>query len=251
MSDNLYNGRRFRVLNVLDSYNKDYLGFEVDTSINGKRVCSVLERIVWLKGMPEMITVDNGHEFIGQALDGWANLHGVKLVFNRPGKPVDNAYIESFNGRLRDGMPEHELVYESGSREKGYYTVARGLQYEPTAQFIRAVNTRRIFSSKNGLFPIAGGTVDGGRPQPRAKNLEQFSRTLRRINSRQQILHRLIEYRQKIAVGQQYHSRFINKHISTLRHTQKTEGIVGFCYAFFGVAQQSEGELIALGKAFV
>ena len=102
MSDNLYNGRRFRVLNVLDSYSRDYLGYEVDTSINGKRVCSVLERIAWLKGMPEMITVDNGPEFIGKALDAWAHRHGVKLVFNRPGKPIDNRYIESFNGRLRD-----------------------------------------------------------------------------------------------------------------------------------------------------
>ena len=102
MSDNLYNGRRFRGLNVLDSYNRDYLGFEVNTSINGNRVCHVLERIAWFKGIPEMITVDNGPEFIGKALDAWAHRHGVKLVFNRPGKPVDNTYIESFNGRLRD-----------------------------------------------------------------------------------------------------------------------------------------------------
>ena len=52
--------------------------------------------------MPEMVTVDNGPEFIGKALDAWAHHHGVKLVFNRPGKPIDNRYIESFNGRLRD-----------------------------------------------------------------------------------------------------------------------------------------------------
>ena len=102
LSDNLYNGRRFRVFNVLDSYSKDYLGYEVDTSINGQRVCNVLERIAWLKGMPEMITVDNGPEFIGKALDAWAHRHNVKLIFNRPGKPVNNRYIESFNGRLRD-----------------------------------------------------------------------------------------------------------------------------------------------------
>lgn len=102
MSDNLYNGRRFRVLNVLDSYSRDYLGFEVNTSINGTRVCAVLDRLVWFKGKPEMITVDNGPEFIGKALDAWAHDQQVKLVFNRPGKPVDNAYIESFNGRLRD-----------------------------------------------------------------------------------------------------------------------------------------------------
>ena len=69
MSDNLSNGRRFRVLNVLDSYSRDYLGYEVDTSINGQRICSVFERIAWLKDMPEMITVDKGPEFIDKALD--------------------------------------------------------------------------------------------------------------------------------------------------------------------------------------
>jgi len=105
MSDNLYNGRPFRVLNVLDSYSRDYLGYEVDTSINGQRVCSVLEMIAWLKGMPEMITVDNDPEFIGKTLDAWDHRHGVKLVFNRPGKPIDKRHIESFNGRLRDECP--------------------------------------------------------------------------------------------------------------------------------------------------
>lgn len=69
MSDNLYNGRRFLVLNVPDSYSRDYLGFEVDTSINdNSRVCCVLKRIAWFKGMPEMITVDNGPGFIGKPL---------------------------------------------------------------------------------------------------------------------------------------------------------------------------------------
>lgn len=68
---------------MLDSYRRDYLGFEVDTSSNGNRVCSVLEKIAWFKGMPEMITVDNGPEFIGKVLDGWAHRHGLKLVFNR------------------------------------------------------------------------------------------------------------------------------------------------------------------------
>jgi len=96
------NGRRFRVLNVGDSYSRYFLGYEVDTSITGKRVCHVLDRLIWVSGKPEMITVDNGPEYIGKALDAWAYRHGVKLVFNRPGKPVDNPYIESLNGRLRD-----------------------------------------------------------------------------------------------------------------------------------------------------
>jgi putative transposase len=62
----------------------------------------VLDRIVWSKGIPEMNTVDNRLEFISNALDAWAFQHDVKLVFNKPGTPVDNAFIESFNGRVRD-----------------------------------------------------------------------------------------------------------------------------------------------------
>lgn len=101
MSDNLYHGRRFRILSVMDSYSRDYLGFEVNTSIPGKKVCSVLDRLMWFNGKPKMITVDNGSEFIGKGLDAWACLNSVKLVFNLPGTPVDIAYIESLNGRLK------------------------------------------------------------------------------------------------------------------------------------------------------
>ena len=79
-----------------------FLCYEVNTSITGKRVCHVLDRLIWLKGKPEMITVDSGPEFIGKALDAWAYRHWVKLIFNRPSKLVDNPYIESLNGRLRD-----------------------------------------------------------------------------------------------------------------------------------------------------
>ena len=102
VSDNLYHGRKFRILNVMDSYSRDFLGFEANTSIPGERVCSVLDRLVWMHGKPKTITVDNGPEFIGKNLDAWACLNDVKLVFNRPGTPQDNAYIESLNGRLRD-----------------------------------------------------------------------------------------------------------------------------------------------------
>ena len=101
MRDNLANGRKIRLLNVHDSSTKEYLGFEVDRSINGKRVCRVLD--IALYGRKESrITVDNGPEFISNALDAWAFQHDVKLVFNKPGTPVDNAFIESFNGRVRD-----------------------------------------------------------------------------------------------------------------------------------------------------
>jgi putative transposase len=74
----------------------------VDTSLGGASVVSVLERLSETRGLPEAITIDNGPEFTGKVLDEWAYRKGVKLNFIRPGKPIENAYAESFNGRLRD-----------------------------------------------------------------------------------------------------------------------------------------------------
>jgi putative transposase len=102
VSDSLCTGRRFRVLAILDDFSRECLIIEVDTSIGGTRVVSVLERLAELRGLPEVITVDNGPEFAGKLLDEWAYRRGVKLNFIRPGKPVENAYAESFIGRLRD-----------------------------------------------------------------------------------------------------------------------------------------------------
>ena len=102
VSDSLYNGRRFRVLTVVDDLSKECPVLEVDHSLTGKRVTRVLERIALTKGLPEVITVDNGPEFISKALDLWAYENSVKLRFIQPGKPTQNAYIESFNGKFRD-----------------------------------------------------------------------------------------------------------------------------------------------------
>ena len=102
LSDALADGRRFRVLPILDTFNRECLRMEVDTSIGGKRVAAVLSRISALKGLPQTITVDNGPEFISNAMDAWAHVRGIKLQFSRPGKPVDNAFMESFNGKFRD-----------------------------------------------------------------------------------------------------------------------------------------------------
>jgi len=102
MLDQLSDGRRFRVLTLVDSFTRECLTLEVDTSIGGKRVVRVLDRLAFLRGLPEVITVDNGPEFAGKALDEWAYRNNVKLDFIRPGKPVENAFIESFNGKFRD-----------------------------------------------------------------------------------------------------------------------------------------------------
>ena len=102
VADALANGRRIRVLTVVDTFTRECLATEVDTSLPGLRVARVLDRLGSAEGLPSRITVDNGPEFAGRALDAWAYQHGVQLDFIAPGKPVQNAYIESFNGRLRD-----------------------------------------------------------------------------------------------------------------------------------------------------
>ena len=102
VTDSIITGRRFRALTIIDDYTRECLAIEVDTSLGGRRVVGVLERLSETRGMPETITTDNGPEFTGKALDEWAYRHGVKLNFIRPGKPIENAYAESFNGRLRD-----------------------------------------------------------------------------------------------------------------------------------------------------
>lgn len=107
----LWGGRRFRMLTVVDQFTKECPVIEVDTSITGLRVSRTLEWLSLTRGLPESITVDNGPEFAGIALDRWAYTKGVKLAFIRPGKPVENAFIESFNGRLRqECLNQHHFL---------------------------------------------------------------------------------------------------------------------------------------------
>ena len=117
--DRLWNGRKFRCLTVVDLYTRQCLAIEVDTSLAGMRVKRVLERLVEDNGKPEAIVVDNGPEFISQHVDEWAYRTGVELAFIRPGKPTDNAYIESFNGKFRDKcLNTHYFTTMQEAREK-------------------------------------------------------------------------------------------------------------------------------------
>jgi putative transposase len=95
-------GQVIRMLTVVDDYTRECPAIEVDTSLGGLRVCRVLERISNERGLPEAIVSDNGPEFRSRALTAWSEQRGVRLEFIQPGKPVQNAYVESFNGRLRD-----------------------------------------------------------------------------------------------------------------------------------------------------
>jgi putative transposase len=114
VTDWIITGRRFRALTIVDDYSRECPVIEVDTSIGGRRVVNVLDRLADTRGLPESITIDNGPEFAGKALDEWAYRKGIKLNFIRPGKPIENAYIESFNGRFRDECLNTNWFYSLG-----------------------------------------------------------------------------------------------------------------------------------------
>jgi putative transposase len=100
--DTLGSGRAFRALTIIDDYTRECPAIEVDHALPGARVVRVLECLAGTRGLPQTIVCDNGPEFAGQTLDQWAHARGVTLAFIMPGKPVQNAFAESFNGRLRD-----------------------------------------------------------------------------------------------------------------------------------------------------
>ena len=102
MADRLVGGERFRLLTLVDNFSRESLAIEVGQRLTGDDVVRVLECVTFERGKPQSIRVDNGPEFISTSLDLWAYFSGVKLDFSRPGKPTDNALIESFNGRLRE-----------------------------------------------------------------------------------------------------------------------------------------------------
>jgi putative transposase len=103
VSDCTATSRRLRLLTIVDTFTRDSLAIEVDTSISGERVARVLDRVIAGRGaQPNEIVMDNGPEMTSRALDQWAYERGLRLRFIAPGKPVQNAFIESFNGRLRD-----------------------------------------------------------------------------------------------------------------------------------------------------
>jgi putative transposase len=102
VSDCVSTGKVIRMLTMVDDCTRECPAIAVATSLGGLRVRRVLDRVAADRGLPEAIVLDNGPEFRGRALAAWSKERGVRLEFIRPGKPVQNAYVESFNGRLRD-----------------------------------------------------------------------------------------------------------------------------------------------------
>ncbi|QDU68500.1 IS2 transposase TnpB [Planctomycetes bacterium Pla133] len=141
MGDSLMDGRSFRVLNVVDDCGRLAVAMEVALSISGEYVGRVLDRAAARYGWPEVIVVDNGPEFTSKALDQWAWARGVRLHFIQPGKPVQNAFAESFNGKVRD-----ECLNEN------WFTDLRHAR-DVIAAWQRDCNDVRPHSSLGGMTP--------------------------------------------------------------------------------------------------
>lgn len=142
VSDSLLDGRRFRTLTIVDEWSRESPAMEVDASLTGQRVVRVLERLAAIRPLPASIRMDNGPEFISKALDAWAYAQGVRLQFIQPGKPTQNAYIESFNGRLREECLNEEVFTSlADARDKIEY-------------WRQDYNTRRPHSALGNLTPM-------------------------------------------------------------------------------------------------
>ena len=141
VADTLVSGRRFRILTLVDDFTRECLGLVVDTSLTGLRVVRELDRIAERRGYPCMIVSDNGTELTSNAILAWQQEHGVEWHYIAPGKPMQNGFVESFNGRLRDECLNEHLFTNLNE--------ARQIIEEWRIDY----NTNRPHSSLNGLTP--------------------------------------------------------------------------------------------------
>jgi putative transposase len=146
VTDCVSSGKVIRMLTIVDDCTRECPAIEVDTSLGGLRVRRVLDRIASERGLPEAIVLDNGPEFRGRALAAWSEERRVRLEFIQPGKPVQNAYIESFNGRLRDeclnanwftSLIDARRKIETWRQDYNQQRPHSSLDYLPPAEFAR------------------------------------------------------------------------------------------------------------------
>lgn len=165
MSDVLTNGRRIRTLKIVDDATRECLAIEVDTSIPGIQVGRVLSRIAKTRSPPERIVVDNGSEFTSKALDQWAYESGVELRSIRPGQPIENCFIESFNGWFRDEclnlhwfttLDDARDVIEKWRMDHTHFRLHSSLGGKPPVEFAEQSGLRRTPSISVLIAPHIG-----------------------------------------------------------------------------------------------
>ena len=162
VSDALANGRRIKVLTIVDDFSKEAVDLVVDFGISGHYVTRVLDQAARFRGYPKAIRTDQGPEFTGTALDQWACRHGVELKLIQAGKPTQNAFIESFNGRFRDeclndhwftSLAEARILISAWRRDYNQQRPHSALDYQTPAEFAarhRAGNTDDV-AAETGL----------------------------------------------------------------------------------------------------
>jgi len=141
MSDSLYNGRKVKIFNVLDDFNRQALAMEVDTSMNSKRVTEILDRLIEKHGKPITIRTDNGPEFMSNLLLDWCHRRRIQHQFIQPGKPVQNCLIERFNGSYRKENLDAYVFYSLNELRL------------VTERWMMEYNTYRPHESLKGLTP--------------------------------------------------------------------------------------------------
>lgn len=146
ISDALANGRAIRVLTVLDDFTKESLALEVDSCLSAPRVTRVLDQVIEQRGRPDAIRLDNGPEFTSRCFVAWAEERGIRLIYIQPGKPVQNSFIESFNGRFRDeclnanwfeNMADARRKIEAWRRDYNQQRPHSALAYRTPEEFAR------------------------------------------------------------------------------------------------------------------
>ena len=139
--DQFASGRRFRILSIVDDVTRECLAAIPDTSISGRRVARELTTLIETRGKPGMIVSDHGAEFTSNAILGWATDHQVEWHYIAPGKPMQNGYIESFNGRMRDELLNESLFLDLNHTPPARRRLGRRLQHGKAAFFARLQNT--------------------------------------------------------------------------------------------------------------
>jgi len=158
VSDQFTDGRRFRVLAIVDDCTRENLALVADTSLSGARIARELDQLIAERGRPRMIVSDNGSEFTSNAILAWADQAHVEWHYIAPGKPMQNGFIESFNGRLRDELL-NETLFSSLSQARAVLTIWQAdyngsrphsqIGWQTPAEFASTFNPRRALTLRN------------------------------------------------------------------------------------------------------